>query len=92
MSVARGGRHVGAVAGAIAGGIVGYTMSDKAMETVDTKHIRNRIDAPNMAGAITATNGVGTFPPSKNRSSPWLQADRLMYSRPCEAMACCRRG
>ncbi|PZO62602.1 MAG: hypothetical protein DI635_11335 [Pseudoxanthomonas suwonensis] len=104
LSVACGGRHVGAVpgaiagavpgaiAGAVAGGVIGYTMSDQATETVDAKQIRNRIDARNMAGAITATNGVGTFPLGKNRSSPWLQAERLMYARPCDAMACCRRG
>ncbi len=30
MSVARGGRHVGAVAGAIAGGIIGRGMADRA--------------------------------------------------------------
>ena len=42
LSVARGGRHVGAAAGAIAGGIIGYTMYDQAMEAAraNTVYVR----------------------------------------------------
>lgn len=62
LSVARGGRHVGAAAGAIAGGIIGYTMSDQAMETVDAKQIRNQIDARNMAWYQNGTEWVRDIP------------------------------
>ncbi len=56
LSVARGGRHVGAVAGAIAGGIIGYTMSDKAMAAVDRDKISNQTDARNIAWNHNGTN------------------------------------
>ena len=62
LSVARGGRHVGAAAGAIAGGIIGYTMSDQAMETVDAKQIRSQIDARNMAWYQNGTEWVRDIP------------------------------
>lgn len=62
MSVARGGRHVGAVAGAVAGGIIGYTMSDKAMEAVDREAIRNQTDARNMAWKHNGTEWVRSIP------------------------------
>ena len=62
LSVARGGRHVGAVAGAVAGGIIGYTMSDQAMETVDARQIRNQIDARNMAWYQNGTEWVRDIP------------------------------